>query len=73
MQKYDYSLKTWIIIAAMAVVCIAVDVLIYTGVLGGGHQMMKDSAVVTIIISGYILFMSLRGIAEKLKEKKNRE
>ena len=73
MQKYDYSLKTWIIIAVMAAVSIVVDVLIFTGVLGGGQQMMKDSAVVTIIISGYILFMSLRGIAEKWKEKKNQE
>ncbi len=71
MQKYDYSLKTWIVIAVMAVVCIVVDVLIYTGVLGDGHQLMKDSAVLTIVISGYILFMALRGIVGKLKENKD--
>ena len=73
MQKYDYDLKTWIIIAVFAVVCIVVDILIWTGVLGGGHQIMKDTSVITILVSGYILFESIQGIIKRLKERNQKD
>lgn len=69
MQKYDYSLKTWILIAVLAVASITVDALIWAGVIGNGHQLMKDTCVITIMVSSYILFESIRGIIKKLKER----
>ena len=71
MKKYDYSLRTWIIIAVMAVASLIVDVLIYTGVWGGGNQLMKDTTLITTLVAGYILFESVRGIIQKVKEKKD--
>ena len=67
-MNQDYSKKTWILTAVLAVVSIVVDVLLYFGILGNGHQLMKDSAVMTTIVSVYILVVSIKKIIEKTKE-----
>lgn len=71
MQKYDYSLKTWILIAVLAVISLVVDALFYTGVWGGDSDLMRDTTLITTLVSGYILFRSVQGIIQKVKENKN--
>lgn len=69
-MKQNYSKRTWIITAVLAVLSIIVDVLIWLGIWGSGHQLMKDSAVLTIVVSVYILFVSIKEITNKVKEEK---
>lgn len=62
----EYSKKVWIITIIMAVGCIVMDIYIWftdTGV-------MKDTVLISLPISAYILFKGIQGLLKKIKEEK---
>ncbi len=70
MDQKNYGKPTWIVTIILAILSIVMDVLILTDVWAPGNEMMKQSAVLMLIVAGYILFMSVKALIAKCKEEK---
>ena len=62
----DYSKKVWIITIVMAIGCLAMDIFIWFNDTG----FMKDTVIVSLPISVYILYKGIQGLIKKIKEEK---
>ena len=67
MFEGDYSKKVWIISIIMAIGCIAVDLMIILG----ENPLMKDMTWITMPVAVFILYKSIVGLINKIKEEKN--
>lgn len=72
MDHKKYSKTTWIVTIVLAVLSISMDVLILTGV-WASDPMMKQSAVLMLVVAAYILFASVKALIAKCKEEKSGE
>ena len=71
MNDREYSKKTWIVTAIMAVAAIVLDVVFLAS---PKYAMMRETSVITIAIAVYVLILSIKKIIEKTKqEKQNQE
>ena len=62
----DYSKKTWIFTIVLAVGCVAMDA--YIWFTDGG--IMKDTVMISLPISLFILYKAIQGLIKKIKEEK---
>jgi len=62
----DYSKKVWIITIVMAIGCLAMDIFIWFNDTG----IMKDTVLISLPISVYILYKGIQGLIKKIKEEK---
>ena len=62
----DYSKKVWIITVVMAIGCIAMDAFIWFNDTG----FMKETVLISVPISVYILYKGIQGLIKKIKEEK---
>lgn len=62
----DYSKRVWIITIVMAVGCLAMDIFIWLNEDG----IMKDTVLISLPISVYILYKAIQGLIKKIKEEK---
>ena len=67
MFEGNYSKKVWIISIIMALGCIAVEFMIILG----ENSMMKDMSWITLPVAVFILYKSVVGLINKIKEEKN--
>ncbi len=66
----DYSKTVWIIGIALAVLCLLVDTAALLGLLGDGGDVLRQSSVISIPLSVYVLYKSIVGLKKKLDEEK---
>lgn len=67
MFEGDYSKKVWIISIIMAIACIVMDLVIVLG----ENTMMKEMTWITLPVAVFILYKSVVGLINKIKEEKN--
>ena len=67
MLDQDYSKKVWIITIIMAVGCLIMDVYLWFF----SEGVMKDTVLISVPITGYILYKSILGLIKKIKEEKD--
>ena len=67
MFEGDYSKKVWIISIIMAIACIVMDLVIVLG----ENTMMKEMTWITMPVAIFILYKSVVGLINKIKEEKN--
>ena len=67
MFDQDYSKKVWIISIIMAIACIVMDLVIVLG----ENTMMKEMTWITLPVAVFILYKSVVGLINKIKEEKN--
>ena len=65
----EYSKKVWIITIIMAIGCLAMDIFIWLNEDG----MMKDTVYISLPITLYILYKSVKGLIKKIKEEKGEQ
>ncbi len=70
MDYKKYSKGTWIFTCLLAAASITVDVLILTGVIAKGNEMMKQTSYVTLLVAGYILIASIRAVILKCRDER---
>ena len=65
----DYSKKVWIITIIMAIGCLIMDAVIWFT----DEGIMKDTVIISVPISGYILYKGIQGLIKKIKEEKEEQ
>ena len=70
MDYKKYSKATWIVTCILAAASITFDVLILTGVIAKGNDMMQQTSVITLLVAGYILIASIRALILKCRDEK---
>ena len=65
MGDSEYSKKTWIVTAVMAVAAIIMDIVV---MIVPKYAMLRETSVLTLVVAVYILIVSIRKIIQKTKE-----
>lgn len=65
MGDREYSKKTWIVTAVMAVAAIIMDIVV---MIVPKYAMLRETSVLTLVVAVYILIVSIRKIIQKTKE-----
>ena len=68
MNNREYSKKTWIITAVMAAAAMIMDLVI---LMIPRYTVLRETSVITLVIAGYILIVSIKKIIEKTKQEKD--
>ena len=69
MFEGEYSKKVWIITIIMAIGCLAMDIFIWFN----DEGLMKDTVIVSLPISLFILYKGIQGLIKKIKEEKEEQ
>ena len=67
MNDREYSKKTWIITAIMAAAAMIMDIVV---LLTPKYALLQETSVITLVIAGYMLIVSIKKIIEKTKQEK---
>lgn len=70
MDITKYSKKTWIATLVLGLVSIVVDILLMTGVLKAGGEVVESTTTLTLIIGLMAVYYSIRGIVYHVKKDK---
>jgi len=70
MDITKYSKKSWIITLIFALVSIVIDVLILTGVIGGGDETVESTSRLGLAIGAIAIFYSVKGILHHVKKER---